>query len=194
MRPPFSNFPTSLKPFTALITSIAITMPTTRGSHGITAPRVPFVPTADPESRQTTTTTTTTKKKGTTASTAAKKVKAAAAKATTSTKANTSKPRAGNTSATAPPAAAAAAAAAGDKTATGRVTKAKTAPKAKKATTKKAAPKTKTVNKREPGLLDKVVGAKDIIMGTLEGKPGKKAAGTKKIRGTDGKGATRGKK
>ncbi|KAL8702036.1 MAG: hypothetical protein Q9224_000206 [Gallowayella concinna] len=189
MRPPFSNSPTSLKPFTALITSIAITMPTTRGSHGITAPRVPFVPTADPESRQTTTTTT--KKKGTTASTAAKKVKAAAAKATTSTKANTSKPRAGNTSATAPPAAAAAA---GDKTATGRVTKAKTAPKAKKATTKKAAPKTKTVNKREPGLLDKVVGAKDIIMGTLEGKPGKKAAGTKKIRGTDGKGATRGKK
>ncbi|KAL8805101.1 MAG: hypothetical protein Q9182_002191 [Xanthomendoza sp. 2 TL-2023] len=141
-------------------------MPVTRGSNGITAPRVPFVPTSDPQSRQTKTTRNpTTKKKS------------------TSAKANISKPRAGKASATAT------APGAGDKTATGRVAKAKAAPKAKK-----TAPKTKTVDKRETGLFDKVVGVKDIIVGTLEGKPGKKAAGTKKIRGTDGKGATRGKK
>ncbi|KAL8882996.1 MAG: hypothetical protein Q9198_000085 [Flavoplaca austrocitrina] len=154
----------------------------TRGSKGITAPRVPFVPTAAPEqSRQPTT-----KKKSSTAATATKKVKSAAAKAASGTKANTSKPRVRETAA--------------DKTATGRVTKKPTTSKTKKTPTKKAP---KTVNKREPTLMDKVVGVKDKIVGTLEGKPGKKvrrmirviqAAGTKKMQGTDGKGATRAKK
>lgn len=136
----------------------------TRGSKGITAPRVPFVPAAAPEQSRPATT----KKKSSAATTASKKIKSAAAKATGDTKANTSKPRARKT------------AAAADKTATGRVTKKKAAaaPKTKKtstataAATKKKAPK--TVNKREPSLLDKVVGVKDKIVGTLEGKPGKK--------------------
>lgn len=139
----------------------SITMPAaTRGSKGITAPRVPFVPAAAPEQSRPATT----KKKSSAATTASKKIKSAAAKA------NTSKPRARKT----------AAAAAGDKTATGRVTKKKAAaaPKTKKTSTaaatatKKKAPK--TVNQREPSLLDKVVGVKDKIVGTLEGKPGKK--------------------
>ncbi|KAI4247557.1 MAG: hypothetical protein L6R40_001505 [Gallowayella cf. fulva] len=156
-------------------------MPVTRGSKGITAPRVPFVPSAGPQARQTTTRTPATKKKST-ASAAAKKVKTAAAKATAGTKANTSKPRVRKT------------AAAGDKTATGRVTKAKAAPKSKKTATTATKKAAKTVNKREPTLLDQVIGVKDKIVGALEGKPGKKAAGTKKMRGTDGKGATRAKK
>lgn len=136
----------------------------TRGSKGITAPRIPFVPAAAPEQSRPATT----KKKSGAATTASKKIKSAAAKATGGTKANTSKPRARKS---------AAAAAAGDKTATGRVTKKKAAaaPKTNKtpaATATKKAPK--TVNKREPSLLDKVVGVKDKIVGTLEGKPGKK--------------------
>ncbi|KAL8783752.1 MAG: hypothetical protein Q9213_004433 [Squamulea squamosa] len=147
---------------------------TTRGSHGIAALRIPFIPTTTPEQRQTTT-----KKKS---STATKKLKSAAAKATTGgTKANTSKPRVRKN------------AAAGNKTTTGRVTKKAATPKTKKAAaTKKTGPK--TVNQREPSLLDMVVGVKDKIVGAIEGKPGKKAAGTKKIKGTDGKGATRAKK
>ncbi|KAL8772182.1 MAG: hypothetical protein Q9209_002617 [Squamulea sp. 1 TL-2023] len=155
-------------------------MPTaTRSSHGIAATRIPFIPTTDPEQRQTTT-----KKKSSTAATATKRLKSAAAKAATGgTKANTSKPRVRKS-----------AAPAGDKTTTGRVTKKAATPKTKKAaaTTKRTGPK--TVNQREPSLLDKVVGVKDKIVGAIEGKPGKKAAGTKKIKGTDGKGATRAKK
>ena len=143
----------------------------TRGSQGITAPRLPFVPTTAPEQSRSSSTTTTKKKNSSTATAATKKLKSAAATAaakastTTGTEANTSKPRAGKTTA----------AVAGDKTTSGRVTKkAAAAPKGKKTatTTKKGAPK--TVNKREPSLLDKVVGVKDKIVGTLEGKPGKK--------------------
>ncbi|KAL8930870.1 MAG: hypothetical protein Q9208_000411 [Pyrenodesmia sp. 3 TL-2023] len=92
-------------------------------------------------------------------------------------KANTSKPRV-------------------KKTTAGRVAKTPaqkkaTAPK-KAAALKKAAPKTE--NRREPTLMDKVQGVAQQIAGVLEGNPAKKAAGTKKIRGTDGKGATRAKK
>lgn len=58
-------------------------------------------------------------------------------------------------------------------------------------TTKKAAvPKARAANthhKRKPSLKDKVEGAVEKIEGVIEGKPGKKAAGTKKMRGTDGK-------
>ncbi|KAL8855625.1 MAG: hypothetical protein Q9178_007714 [Gyalolechia marmorata] len=197
MRQPIPLLHTSLISSKAFIPSIA--MPAaTRGSQGITAPRLPFVPTTAPEQSRSSTTTTTKKKNSSTTAAATKKLKSAAAAAaakasttTTGTEANTSKPRAGKT--------AAAAGVAGDKTTSGRVTKkaAAGAPKGKKTATttttaKKGAPK--TVNKREPSLLDKVVGVKDKIVGTLEGKPGKKAAGTKKIRGTDGKGATRAKK
>lgn len=155
MRQPASLLHTSLISSKALL--LSITMPAaTRGSKGITAPRVPFVPTAAPEQARPATT----KKKSSTAAKATKQVKSAAAKATSGTKANTSKPRARK-----------AAAVAGDKTTSGRVTKKAAAPKTKKTTTKKAP---KTVNKREPSLLDKVVGVKDKIVGTLEGKPGKK--------------------
>ncbi|KAL8906859.1 MAG: hypothetical protein Q9207_001786 [Kuettlingeria erythrocarpa] len=90
------------------------------------------------------------------------------------------------------------------KTAAGRVAK-PTAPKAPKAPKESkakkaasAAPKKKTApkteNHREPSLMDKVQGVAEHIAGVLEGNPAKKAAGTKKIRGTDGKGATRAKK
>lgn len=51
--------------------------------------------------------------------------------------------------------------------------------------TKKRAPATH--HKRKPSLKDKVVGAVEKVVGSVEQKPGKKAAGTKKIRGTDGK-------
>jgi hypothetical protein len=51
--------------------------------------------------------------------------------------------------------------------------------------TKKRAPATQ--HKRKPSLKDKVVGAVEKAVGSVESKPGKKAAGTKKIRGTDGK-------
>jgi len=51
--------------------------------------------------------------------------------------------------------------------------------------TKKRAPATH--HKRKPSLKDKVVGAVEKVVGSVENKPGKKAAGTKKMRGTDGK-------
>lgn len=51
--------------------------------------------------------------------------------------------------------------------------------------TKKRAPATH--HKRKPSLKDKVEGAVEKVVGSVERKPGKKAAGTKKIRGTDGK-------
>jgi hypothetical protein len=51
--------------------------------------------------------------------------------------------------------------------------------------TKKRAPNTH--HKRKPSLKDKVEGAIEKIEGAIEHKPGKKAAGTKKMRGTDGK-------
>ncbi|EXJ61424.1 uncharacterized protein A1O5_11739 [Cladophialophora psammophila CBS 110553] len=53
--------------------------------------------------------------------------------------------------------------------------------------TKKRAPATH--HKRKPTLADKVEGAVEKVVGIVEGKPGKKAAGTKKMRGTDGKGS-----
>ena len=69
-----------------------------------------------------------------------------------------------------------------------------TATKKVKAVTKKAtgAGVTKkraanTHHKRKPSLKDKVEGVVEKIEGVIEGKPGKKAAGTKKMRGTDGK-------
>ena len=190
-------------PRTCLIPSTTdtflVAMAKTRGSSGISAPRVPFVPTAAPQSRQTAT-----KKKSSSAT---------AKKPSSTTKANTSKPRAKKTSAAAPK----------DKTATGRVTKttAAAAPKTKKTAATKKAPK--TTNKRDPTLLDKVQGVAEKVVGVVQGKPGKKvrlaciclhwgkdcggkeslltrgslivqAAGTKKIKGTDGKGATRAKK
>jgi len=76
-------------------------------------------------------------------------------------------------------------------------TKANTSkPRAKAATAgrveKKKAPATK--NKRTPTVVDKVKGVVEKAVGTIEGKPAKKAAGTKKIKGTDGKGSTRAKK
>ncbi|KAF8449984.1 hypothetical protein BGX38DRAFT_1060076, partial [Terfezia claveryi] len=42
-------------------------------------------------------------------------------------------------------------------------------------------------NKRKPGLVDKIEGVALKIEGTMTRRPGVKAAGTKKIRGTDGK-------
>lgn len=44
-----------------------------------------------------------------------------------------------------------------------------------------------THHKRKSTLGDKVEGVKDKVVGTVTRKPGKKAAGTKKMRGTDGK-------
>ncbi|KAI4115567.1 MAG: hypothetical protein LQ345_003862 [Seirophora villosa] len=166
-------------------------MAVTRGANNITAPRAAYVPTSAPASRQT--------------ATKPKAKKTTPAKKPAATKANTSKPRAGRKPG----------AAAKDKTATGRVAKKAIAPK------KAAAPKAKTVNKRDPSLVDKVQGVAEKIVGAIEGKPGKKvrflpfalytspwieggsakghggrvqAAGTKKIKGTDGKGATRAKR
>ncbi|KAK6070654.1 hypothetical protein SCUP234_09475 [Seiridium cupressi] len=46
-----------------------------------------------------------------------------------------------------------------------------------------------THHKRKSHLSDKVEGVADKIVGTVTRQPGKKAAGTKKIRGTDGKNA-----
>lgn len=176
-------------------------MAVTRGANNITAPRAAYVPTSAPASRQTATKPKTKKK---TTSTAKKPA---------ATKANTSKPRAGRKPG--------GVAAKDKKTATGRVSKKAAA----------AAPKAKTVNKRDPSLMDKVQGVAEKIVGVIEGKPGKKvyilncffsflspslpqllrrrlrwgvsvsangmlqqAAGTKKIKGTDGKGATRAKR
>ncbi|KAH0843870.1 hypothetical protein AYO21_09891 [Fonsecaea monophora] len=71
--------------------------------------------------------------------------------------------------------------------------KRKTAPKKAGATTtgagvtKKRAPASH--HKRKPTIADKVEGVVEKVIGTVEGKPGKKAAGTKKIKGTDGKGS-----
>ena len=52
---------------------------------------------------------------------------------------------------------------------------------------KKRAPATH--HKRKPSLKDKVEGAAEKVVGAIENNPAKKAAGTKKIRGTDGKGS-----
>ncbi|EXJ95511.1 hypothetical protein A1O1_00633 [Capronia coronata CBS 617.96] len=52
---------------------------------------------------------------------------------------------------------------------------------------KRAGPATK--HKRKPTITDKIEGAVERVIGTIENKPGKKAAGTKKMRGTDGKGS-----
>ncbi|KAL9112551.1 MAG: hypothetical protein Q9227_003122 [Pyrenula ochraceoflavens] len=46
-----------------------------------------------------------------------------------------------------------------------------------------------THHKRKPTLKDKVSGAVEKVVGKAERKPGKEGAGTKKMRGTDGKGA-----
>ncbi|KAI1849834.1 hypothetical protein JX265_012300 [Neoarthrinium moseri] len=53
--------------------------------------------------------------------------------------------------------------------------------------TNKATAATGTHHKRKSHLSDKVEGVADKIVGTVTHRPGKKAAGTKKIRGTDGK-------
>jgi len=61
-------------------------------------------------------------------------------------------------------------------------------PTTKKATTKKSttgAGVTKT--KRKPNVKDKAEGALEKVEGTLTRKPGKKAAGTKKMNGTQAK-------
>lgn len=78
------------------------------------------------------------------------------------------------------------------KTTTTRATKPKTTTKTagtKKSTTgagvKKRTPNTH--HKRKSHLKDKIEGAVEKAEGTITRKPGKKAAGTKKIRGTDGK-------
>jgi len=79
-------------------------------------------------------------------------------------KANTSKPRS-------------------NKVASGRVAKPKTT-----TTTTKGGPNVKTVKKprtKTEKVVDKIVGTGEKIVGDVEGKPGKKAAGTKKVRGTD---------
>ena len=89
---------------------------------------------------------------------------AVAPKKRTTTTANTSKPR----------------------TTTGRVAKPKTT-----ATT--TGPRTKVVKKKRTPTekaKDKVVGTAEKLVGEVEGKPGKKAAGTRKVNGT-GAGATR---
>ncbi|KAL8694283.1 MAG: hypothetical protein Q9218_001051 [Villophora microphyllina] len=113
---------------------------------------------------------------------------------TAGTKANTSKPRAKKP--------------ADKKVKEGRVTKTKKATNAaaapKKETKKAAAPKkeiatkekkeSKTKNEREPGIVDVVQGVTQKIVGAVTGNPATKAKGTKKLKGTDGKGAKRAKK
>ncbi|KAI1399650.1 hypothetical protein F4819DRAFT_409323 [Hypoxylon fuscum] len=44
-----------------------------------------------------------------------------------------------------------------------------------------------THHKRKPHLSDKIGGAAEKLVGKLTRRPGKKAAGTRKMRGTDGK-------
>jgi hypothetical protein len=44
-----------------------------------------------------------------------------------------------------------------------------------------------THHKRKPHATDKVAGAAEKAVGKVTGRPGKKAAGTKKMHGTDGK-------
>ncbi|KAL9622845.1 MAG: hypothetical protein Q9160_002771 [Pyrenula sp. 1 TL-2023] len=51
-----------------------------------------------------------------------------------------------------------------------------------------------THHKRKPTLKDKVEGAVEKVVGKAERKPGKEGAGTKKMRGTDGKGSKAGRK
>ncbi|KAF8462941.1 hypothetical protein BDZ91DRAFT_732717 [Kalaharituber pfeilii] len=46
---------------------------------------------------------------------------------------------------------------------------------------------TQRTHKREPGFADKIEGVVLKIEGALTGRPGVKGAGTKKLRGTDGK-------
>ncbi|MCJ1310133.1 hypothetical protein MMC25_003794 [Agyrium rufum] len=46
-----------------------------------------------------------------------------------------------------------------------------------------------THHKRKPTIKDKVSGAIEKLVGKVEHKPGKKAAGTRRMRGTDGKNA-----
>ncbi|KAK6954280.1 hypothetical protein Daesc_004247 [Daldinia eschscholtzii] len=46
-----------------------------------------------------------------------------------------------------------------------------------------------THHKRKPHLKDKIEGAAEKLVGTITRRPGKKAAGTRKMRGTDGKGS-----
>lgn len=55
----------------------------------------------------------------------------------------------------------------------------------KSTTTTKKAPATH--HKRKPHLTDKVAGAVEKVVGKIEHKPGKEAAGTKRMRGTDGR-------
>lgn len=43
-------------------------------------------------------------------------------------------------------------------------------------------------HKRKPKLSDKVAGAAEKLVGKVERRPGKEAAGTKRMRGTDGRG------
>ncbi|KAI0146871.1 hypothetical protein GGR57DRAFT_478623 [Xylariaceae sp. FL1272] len=57
--------------------------------------------------------------------------------------------------------------------------------------TKRKAPATH--HKRKPHLADKIEGAAEKAVGKVTRRPGKKAAGTKKMHGTDGKGS-RGRK
>jgi len=79
------------------------------------------------------------------------------------------------------------------KTATSRATKPKSITKTagtKKSATGAGVKKARAPNahhKRKPHLKDKIEGALDKAEGTITRKPGKKAAGTKKMRGTDGK-------
>ena len=58
-------------------------------------------------------------------------------------------------------------------------------PKTTRGVVKKRAPATH--HKRKPTAEDKVEGAAEKVVGAIENNPAKKAAGTKKIRGTDGK-------
>jgi hypothetical protein len=69
---------------------------------------------------------------------------------------------------------------------TTKKTKANTSkPRSTAGIVKKRAPATH--HKRKPSIKDKVEGAAEKVVGKIEHKPGKVAAGTKKIRGTDGK-------
>lgn len=69
---------------------------------------------------------------------------------------------------------------------TTKKTKANTSkPRSTAGITKKRAPATH--HKRKPSIKDKVEGAVEKVVGKIEGKPGKEGAGTKKMRGTDGK-------
>ncbi|KAF8419291.1 hypothetical protein EV426DRAFT_615741 [Tirmania nivea] len=76
----------------------------------------------------------------------------------------------------------------------GTSTKPRAAPKKSTTPRKKTAGITKTTHsesahkhKHKPGLVDKIEGVALKIEGAITRRPGVKAAGTKKIRGTDGK-------